>query len=73
MLGWQRQREMTFYQSNIRTQEFVQTILCVAFLPSKLYDVNNPDWTPSVKLGYESSSVGRAMVQSRPERGMKEH
>ena len=37
--------------------------------PSKLYDVNNPDWTPSIKLGYESNSVGRAMVQlSRAER-----
>ena len=36
--------------------------------PLKLSNVSNPDRAPSVKLEYESSSVGRAMVQSRAER-----
>ena len=27
--------------------------------PSQLYDENNPDWAPSLKLGYETSSLGK--------------
>ncbi len=27
--------------------------------PAKLYDVNNPDWAPSLKLGYKSSQPTR--------------
>ena len=27
--------------------------------PFQLYDENNPDWAPSLKLGYETSSLGK--------------
>ena len=27
--------------------------------PSQLCDENNPDWAPSLKLGYETSSLGK--------------
>ena len=27
-------------------------------MPSKLYDVNNPDWAPSLKLGYDIHTAG---------------
>ena len=28
-------------------------------MPSALYDVNNPDWSPSLKLGYEFQVTGK--------------
>ena len=61
-------------RDDLLPDQYQNTRVCsdhfVCGFPSKLYDVNNPDWTPSVKLGYESNSVGKATVsmQSRVER-----
>ena len=68
-----------FKRDDLLPEQYQITRICsdrfVCGFPSKLYDVNNPDWTPSIKLGYESNSVGRAMVQlfraERYERALK--
>ena len=39
---------------------------CISGAPSKLHDVNNPDWAPSLKVLYERVSKGS--VSSRCER-----
>ena len=31
--------------------------------PSQLFDENNPDWAPSLKLGYETSSLGKRSTE----------
>ena len=51
-------------------EQYYNTRVCsdhfVSGCPAKLYDVNNPDWAPSLKLVYEC--LGEAHVESRSER-----
>ena len=63
-------------RKDILLEQYYNTRVCsnhfVSGAPSKLYDNNNPDWAPSLKLGYES--IDKTCIESRTERyerGMK--
>ena len=46
-------------REDIKKDQFGNIRVCsdhfISGAPAKLYDVNNPDWAPSLKLGYKSS------------------
>ena len=54
-------------RADLKPEQYHNTRVCSDhFLrgsPSQLYDENNPDWAPSLKLGYETSSLGKRSTE----------
>ena len=50
-------------RADLKPEQYLNTRVCsdhfLDVSPSQLYDENNPDWAPSLKLGYETSSLGK--------------
>ena len=50
-------------RADLKSEQYHNTRVCsdhfLDVSPSQLYNENNPDWAPSLKLGYETSSLGK--------------
>ena len=50
-------------RADLKPEQYHNTRVCsdhfLDVSPSQLYDENNPGWAPSLKLGYETSSLGK--------------
>ena len=61
-----RQREWlaVINRSDIKTSNYQYTRVCsdhfISGCPSQLYDTTNPDWVPSINLGYVRTTSGSA-------------
>ena len=55
-------------RKNLRPEQYPNTRVCsdhfVSGSPSALFDENNPDWAPSLNLGYDSESMGSVEAKS---------
>ena len=69
-LSRQRQLEWlaTIKRKNLRPEQYPNTRVCsdhfVSGSPSALFDENNPDWAPSLNLGYDSESMDSVEAKS---------
>ena len=52
---------------DLKPEQYHNTRVCsdhfLDVSPSHLYDENNPDWSPSLKLGCETSSLGKRSTE----------
>ena len=66
MNGWHGSKE------TIRPEKLEYVRVCsdhfVSGMPAKLYDSNNPDWAPSLKLGYNKTGTQAECSMGRYER-----
>uniref|UniRef100_A0A1X7U9K4 THAP-type domain-containing protein n=1 Tax=Amphimedon queenslandica TaxID=400682 RepID=A0A1X7U9K4_AMPQE len=71
-----RQREWlaTINRSDIKTSNYQYTLVCsdpfISGCPSQLYDTTNPDWVPSISLGYIRTASGPATSNARYSRAL---